>query len=45
MARARYNRALPFDVSNLCRGRFEVEGRDRWTVVSRVSGPRKDLWY
>ena len=27
---------------DLYRGRFEVEGRDRWTAVWRVSGPRKD---
>ncbi len=27
---------------DLYRGSFEIEGRDRWTVVWRVSGPRKD---
>ncbi len=27
---------------DLYRGSFEVEGRDRWTVVWRVVGPRKD---
>ncbi len=27
---------------DLYRGSFEVEGRDRWTAVWRVSGPRKD---
>ncbi len=29
----------------LYRGGFEIEGRDRWTAVWHVSGPRKDLWY
>ena len=28
---------------DLYRGSFEVEGRDRWTAVWRVLGPRKDL--
>ncbi len=27
---------------DLYRGSFEVEGRDRWTAVWRVLGPRKD---
>ncbi len=27
---------------DLYRGSFEVEGRDRWTAVWHVSGPRKD---
>ncbi len=27
---------------DLYRGAFEVKGQDLWTVVWRVSGPRKD---